>query len=83
MSTLPVSYALDCLLIRPAVTESCYAFVLLLGFIQVLSMENLVRQLERQEGLMSHIQKSLIEYLEGQRQVCYRPVYFVFRASTF
>lgn len=32
-------------------------------------MENLLRQLERQEGLMSHIQKALGEYLEGQRQV--------------
>lgn len=32
-------------------------------------MENLVRQLERQDGLMSHIQKALGEYLEGQRQV--------------
>lgn len=36
---------------------------------QVLAMENLLRQLERQEGLMSHIQKALGEYLEGQRQV--------------
>lgn len=36
---------------------------------QVLAMENLQRQLERQEGLMSHIQKALGEYLEGQRQV--------------
>lgn len=36
---------------------------------QVLAMDNLLRQLERQEGLMSHIQKALGEYLEGQRQV--------------
>ncbi len=36
---------------------------------KVLAMENLLRQLERQEGLMSHIQKALGEYLEGQRQV--------------
>lgn len=36
---------------------------------QVLATENLLRQLERQEGLMSHIQKALGEYLEGQRQV--------------
>eukprot|EP00752_Nemacystus_decipiens_P018097 g16229.t1 len=39
-------------------------------------MENLLRQLERQEGLMSHIQKALGEYLEGQRQAFSR-FYFV------
>ncbi|CAM9128550.1 unnamed protein product [Discosporangium mesarthrocarpum] len=44
--------------------------------LEVLSMENLQRQLERQFGLMEHIQKALGDYLEGQRQTFSR-FYFV------
>lgn len=50
--------------------------VVALGCAQVLSIENLLRQLERQEGMMSKIQKALGEYLRRQRAAFSR-FYFV------